>query len=110
MAQRGQERGLVTYREKTPQKRTLPVWSLPTVDASASLGATAPLASLAGMPFTSGSRSLAGFVPPHGRAFVTRDKRAGLIGPGKTNLAPFGILCTPEPRLFGPARDPWNPE
>jgi amidase len=66
------------------------------------------LASFAGLPLTSGSRFLTGFIPPHDSELVTRYKRAGLVILGKTNLPEFGILCTTEPRLFGPTRNPWN--
>src|SRR3972149_4224634 len=46
-------------------------------------------------------QSAAGSAPPL--------KPPGLIVLGKTNPPEFGILPTTEPRLFGPARNPWDP-
>jgi amidase len=67
------------------------------------------LAAYAGVPMTSGSPFLSDFVPPFDSELVTRLKRAGLVCIGKTNTPEFGILPTTEPRLFGPARNPWDP-
>lgn len=68
------------------------------------------LASYAGARMTSGSRLLRGRVAGHDSKLVSRFKRAGLIVLGKTNCAEFGLLPTTEPALFGPTRNPWNPE
>ena len=57
-----------------------------------------------------GTALLKNFVPDHDNELVIRLKRAGLILVGKTNLPELGILPTTEPRLFGPTRNPWNPE
>ncbi len=66
-------------------------------------------AEYAGVGFTEGSAFLAGrYVSPEDSTLVTRLKRAGLIVVGKTNTPEFGILPTTEPRLFGPARNPWD--
>ncbi|MBI4464153.1 MAG: amidase [Acidobacteria bacterium] len=67
------------------------------------------LASYAGVRLTGGSRFLREFVPDHDSELVARLKRAGLIIIGKTNTPELGILPTTEPRLFGPSRNPWNP-
>lgn len=67
------------------------------------------LASFAGVRMASGSRFLRDFVPDHDSELVARLKRAGLIIAGKTNTPEFGVLPTTEPRLFGPSRNPWNP-
>ncbi|MGH9469664.1 MAG: amidase [Terriglobia bacterium] len=68
------------------------------------------LAEYAGAPLTSGCSFLRRFVPPHDSELVSRLKRAGLIILGKTNTPEFGLLPVTEPRLFGPARNPWNLE
>ena len=66
------------------------------------------IATYAGVRMASGSAFLRDFVPDHDSELVVRLKRAGLIIVGKTNTPEFGILPTTEPRLFGPARNPWN--
>jgi amidase len=66
------------------------------------------LAAYAGVRMTAGSAFLRDFVPGHDTELVARLKRAGLVVAGKTNTPEFGILPTTEPRLFGPARNPWN--
>jgi amidase len=66
------------------------------------------VAAYAGVRMTSGSAFLRDFVPDHDSELVRRHKRAGLIILGKTNTPEFGILCTTEPRLFGPSRNPWD--
>lgn len=68
------------------------------------------LASYAGIRLTSGSALCKDFVPDYDSELVIRLKRAGLIIMGKTNVPEFGILPTTEPRLFGPTKNPWNPE
>ncbi len=67
------------------------------------------LAEYAGVRFTEGSAFLDGrYVPPTDSELTRRLKRAGLVIVGKTNTPEFGILPTTEPRLFGPARNPWD--
>lgn len=68
------------------------------------------LAALAGAPLTMGSRLMMNFSSPEDSELVRRLKRAGLIVLGKTNTPEFGILPTTEPKLFGPTRNPWDPE
>lgn len=63
---------------------------------------------LAGGRHTSGSAFLRDYVPDHDSELVVRFKKAGLVILGKTNCPELGILPTTEPRLFGPARNPWN--
>lgn len=67
------------------------------------------LASYAGVRTAGGSAFLRDFIPDHDSELVVRLKRAGLVIVGKTNTPEFGLLPTTEPRLFGPARNPWNP-
>jgi len=63
---------------------------------------------LAGVRHTSGSSYLRDYVPDHDSELVVRLKNAGFVILGKTNAPELGILPTTEPRLFGPARNPWN--
>lgn len=64
----------------------------------------------AGVPMTSASRFLAGYVPTADGELTRRYKAAGLVVFGKTNLPEFGLQPTTEPELFGPTRNPWDPE
>ncbi len=66
------------------------------------------VASLANVRLTSGSAFLCDYVPTHDSELVRRLKQAGLIIAGKTNTPEFGLVCTTEPQLFGPAHNPWN--
>ena len=67
------------------------------------------LAEYAGIRFTEASSFLKDFVPQHDSEMIARLKRAGLIIIGKTNTSEFGLLPTTESRLFGPCRNPWDP-
>jgi amidase len=64
----------------------------------------------AGQPSTAGSRLFATRSVTTDDELVRRFKRAGLIICGRTNTPELGILGVTEPELFGPARNPWNPE
>ncbi len=63
----------------------------------------------AGEPTSSGSRLFKGWIPPHDTEMVARYRRAGVIVVGKTNTPEFGLTPYTEPELFGPARNPWDP-
>ncbi len=67
------------------------------------------LADYAGVPTSCGSRYLNDFIQPEDSELVRRIKAAGLIVFGKTNSPEFGLLPVTEPKLFGPARNPWDP-
>ncbi len=68
------------------------------------------LAAYRGVPMTFGSAFFREYVPDFDSELVVRLKKAGLVIIGKTNTPEFGILPTTEPRLFGPTRNPWDPE
>ncbi|MGW0248662.1 amidase [Nocardia goodfellowii] len=61
----------------------------------------------AGLPSSSGSRSLAGIPATEHSTVVRRWIDAGLVIFGKTNAPEFGAKGITEPELFGPARNPW---
>lgn len=65
---------------------------------------------LAGVPLRRGSRYFENYVPDVDDEFFTRVKRAGLNIFGKTSTPEFGLLPFTEPRLFGPCRNPWDPQ
>lgn len=66
------------------------------------------LGDCAGMP----TRSACAFFPAapmtEDAELVARYKRAGFIPFGKTNAPELGIPPVTEPRLYGPAHNPWN--
>lgn len=68
------------------------------------------IAAYKGVRLTFGSAFFADYVPDFDSELVVRLRRAGLVIFGKTNAPEFGILPTTEPRLFGPTRNPWDPE
>ena len=63
---------------------------------------------LAGYPCTSGSRSLANWIPERDSNLFSRYRAAGVVFLGKTNCPEFGIVGYTEPELHGPTRNPWN--
>ncbi|SEU03055.1 amidase [Hymenobacter actinosclerus] len=65
-------------------------------------------AQYAGVPHSSGSRALQGFVPAQDAELVRRWQAAGLNVLGKTNTPEFALMGVTEPALFGPTRNPWN--
>lgn len=65
---------------------------------------------LAGEPLTSGSALLQGNVARRDSNYVARLRAGGLIPLGHTNTPEFGLKNITEPALYGPARNPWNPE
>ena len=68
------------------------------------------LGDLEGVPTSYGSRFMQGHLPRFESELVTRFRRAGLVPLAKTNAPEFGLVGTTEPALYGPCRNPWNPE
>jgi len=67
------------------------------------------IARLAGAPLAEGSRLGKGYVPTYDSELVRRQKRAGLVIVGKTNVPELGILPTTESVYYGPCKNPWDP-
>jgi len=65
---------------------------------------------VAGMPMTMGSDLYGNFVSDQDAYLVRRLREAGFVIVGKTSMPEMGILPTTEPRRFGPARNPWDPD
>jgi amidase len=65
---------------------------------------------VAGEPMRCGSRFLEGWTPDHDSELVIRFRRSGLVALGKTSTPELGLTPYTEPELFGPTRNPWNPE
>ena len=67
-------------------------------------------AEIEGVPFSEGSRFLRDHVSTYESDLVTRLRRAGFVILGKTNTPEFGMAPACEPLLFGPTRNPWDPD
>jgi amidase len=63
-----------------------------------------------GVPTTSATKILQGVPAAQDAELTRRFKKAGLIPLGKTNVPEIGTMPTTEPHLYGPARNPWNPD
>lgn len=63
-----------------------------------------------GMPTRQGARFLPAIPSDHDSEITTRFRKAGLVIMGTTNVPEFGLVPTTEGKLYGPARNPWNPE
>lgn len=59
---------------------------------------------------TRGSRFFADVVPTEDSVLTRRLRAAGLVIFGKTNTCELGLSVTCEPLLYGPTRNPWDPE
>jgi amidase len=92
--------------------------------ARAAIRAGLPQGPLRGVPFllkdlhalctgtvtSNGSRFFQNNRADHDAELVSRYKKAGLVIFGKTNTPEFGLTITTEPTLFGPTRNPWQPQ
>jgi amidase len=67
-------------------------------------------APVAGLRMAQGSDLLGEFTPDYDYAQVRRLRQAGFVIVGKTQTPEFGITPVTNPRRFGPARNPWDPE
>jgi amidase len=65
---------------------------------------------VAGLRMAQGSDLLGEFTPNYDYGQVRRLKEAGFVIVGKTQTPEFGITPVTNPRRFGPARNPWDPE
>lgn len=61
-----------------------------------------------GLPTTSGSRILRGFVPPYSATAVDALRAQQYFLMGKTNLDEFGMGSSTEYSAFGASRNPWS--
>jgi amidase len=61
-----------------------------------------------GWPTRSGARFVPATPAPLDATLVARFEAAGLIPLGKTNVPEFGLVPLTEPKLYGPARNPWD--
>ena len=68
------------------------------------------LGDLKGVPTASGTRVLLGRPMPSDAELTRRYLQAGLIPLGTTNVPEIGTMPTTEPLVYGPARNPWNPD
>ena len=64
----------------------------------------------AGVPTSAGSKVFATAPAAADNSIVAAYREAGLVIFGKTNTPEFGLEPVTEPELFGPSRNPWNPE
>lgn len=65
---------------------------------------------LKGVPMRVGCKGYLNYVSPHDSFAVGKMREAGLVIFGKTNTPEFGLTPFTESALFGPCRNPWNPE
>ncbi len=68
------------------------------------------LATVEGHPTSMGSRLLRDVAADHDSELVRRYATAGLVTLGKTNTPEWGLLPSTEPEVWGPTRNPWDPE
>ena len=61
-----------------------------------------------GMPSTSGSKILEGWVPPYDATVVAKLKAAHLVPLGKTNMDEFAMGSSTEYSAYGPTHNPWS--
>lgn len=68
------------------------------------------LEAAAGLPHTNGSRIFQDHVATADSVQVARLRAAGAVIVGKTNTPEFGYKAITDNLVFGPSRNPWNPD
>jgi aspartyl-tRNA(Asn)/glutamyl-tRNA(Gln) amidotransferase subunit A len=63
-----------------------------------------------GVPTTSGSKILEGWLPPYSATVATRLADAGTVMLGKTNMDEFAMGSSTENSAYRVTRNPWDPE
>jgi amidase len=66
--------------------------------------------SIEGEPLTAGSELLQGHTSTTDSYFVKKFRDAGFHFIGHTNTPEFALKNITEPRVYGPTRNPWNPD
>jgi amidase len=65
---------------------------------------------VSGLRLTNGCALMSDYVADYDHSVVRRLRQAGFVVVGTTTLPEYGILPTSEARLFGPTRNPWDPD